>query len=406
MKPKHVIIIDAGSSGSRLRIFNIHESKISAHQGSSDTKFETKPGLSSYMEEPEGAGPSLHKLINNAMGLIPQDQHAVTPLFVKATAGMRLLGAGEASRVFHAVREYLKEQCPFNFVSAATISGEEEAILGFISINSLRTSPDSNFGALTSQGVLDVGGASLQITYAPKSDIRDHEFHFYVDRLRTSVYAISYIRFGQDQAIMRAMEALAQKFPQDTTINHPCMLRGSDETRAFGDRSIKFTGTGNAPECSELAQSILHTDYECLLPPCALMGKHMTPVTGEFTAINAAYYTVLGLGLSEKGTPTPAEIEEKTNEFCSKPFDGGMHEYQRNYCFMGYFLRHTLRAFGFSDNSRSITYTNMINGIKADWTLGAALLEMQLMPLHLKLSLQCSADEDPCPQQSRQWLNE
>lgn len=49
------------------------------------------PGISSYASDPVQAGESLRGCLEEALALIPEAQHRGTPMFLGATAGMRLL---------------------------------------------------------------------------------------------------------------------------------------------------------------------------------------------------------------------------------------------------------------------------------------------------------------------------
>lgn len=49
------------------------------------------PGISSYTLDPSQAGESLRTCLEKALALVPRAQHRQTPVFLGATAGMRLL---------------------------------------------------------------------------------------------------------------------------------------------------------------------------------------------------------------------------------------------------------------------------------------------------------------------------
>lgn len=49
------------------------------------------PGISSYSSNPPAAGTSLVHCLNQALRDVPKEKHAGTPLYLGATAGMRLL---------------------------------------------------------------------------------------------------------------------------------------------------------------------------------------------------------------------------------------------------------------------------------------------------------------------------
>ena len=48
-------------------------------------------GISSYTDDPEGAGTSLLECLRVARSRIPSHKHIDTPVYLGATAGMRLL---------------------------------------------------------------------------------------------------------------------------------------------------------------------------------------------------------------------------------------------------------------------------------------------------------------------------
>ena len=49
------------------------------------------PGISSYADDPAGAGASLKPCLDKAMKIVPAEQQRETPTYLGATAGMRLL---------------------------------------------------------------------------------------------------------------------------------------------------------------------------------------------------------------------------------------------------------------------------------------------------------------------------
>lgn len=49
------------------------------------------PGISGYSHDTENAGHSLVQCLRQAQGVIPSKQHQETPVYLGATAGMRLL---------------------------------------------------------------------------------------------------------------------------------------------------------------------------------------------------------------------------------------------------------------------------------------------------------------------------
>ncbi|KAJ8700432.1 Golgi apyrase [Pleurotus ostreatus] len=102
------IVVDAGSSGSRLQIYSwtdprlvqsekgtrIPNSLPKVDKGTKDGEgwvSRIQPGISSHADDPETVALHLAPLLNHARETIPPSLHHETPLFLLATAGMRLL---------------------------------------------------------------------------------------------------------------------------------------------------------------------------------------------------------------------------------------------------------------------------------------------------------------------------
>lgn len=56
------------------------------------------PGISSYASAPKKAGESLGACMQEAKQWVPERRHHETPLYLGATAGMRLLKYGRADK--------------------------------------------------------------------------------------------------------------------------------------------------------------------------------------------------------------------------------------------------------------------------------------------------------------------
>jgi len=338
-------------------------------------------------------------MINAARNYIPQAQWRESPLFVKATAGLRILDASQVESLLDAVREQLRnsDKCPFQFVSAEVISGEQEAGLAYISSNYALGSLRSGLKKI---GSLEMGGASMQVAFKPAGDIHDHEFHFYLDQHREAIYGKSYVRFGVNAAIDRMFAFLTDRSPTQLEVASPCHIKGFKEMKHVSARNLTLVGTGNFSECRMVVRKLLGLDVECLMPPCAIFGTYMPKASAQFYAFAGFFYAVNGLGLvawKESKVVTPAEIAQATRSFCLKDLkeevraSGRPTEYVQTYCFLGTYVSEILSAFGFALEDTSITYSNKVAGNSLGWPIGAMLYEMKLMPLELKTDRGMSA---------------
>lgn len=142
------LLIDAGSTGSRLhvyewqpRVFSTLPPPISHPLTSELWTKRRKPGLSSYPDDPQKAAATLLPLLEHAKSLLRHYEphwHRY-PIWVKATAGMRSLAHTPRRAIVDAMRDLLRsDQNPFYFVeadAARVISGEEEAAYAWAGIN-------------------------------------------------------------------------------------------------------------------------------------------------------------------------------------------------------------------------------------------------------------------------------
>jgi hypothetical protein len=103
------IVLDAGSTGSRVHVFKFERAKgkgAAALKLISDTFEQLKPGLSSYRDDPEAAALSLKPLLQTALHAVPKEQQAATGLSLKATAGLRLLPGSKADDILKVRRAW------------------------------------------------------------------------------------------------------------------------------------------------------------------------------------------------------------------------------------------------------------------------------------------------------------
>jgi len=305
----------------------------------------------------------------------------------------------QSHAILEAVREYLAQpsQVPFSFRAAEIISGEREALFAYLGINSHL----GRVGTGNEVGTLDLGGASTQVAFETSQDNRANEFQYYWEGARRDLSTSSYMRFGGDQAILRSKEALVAETAEGVLeVIHPCFPTGFSEETEVQGRVVTFTGSSNPDLCSQLMLRLLHTDYECMMEPCSIMGNHLAASDKEFYAFSGFFYTANGIGLlgwNDAAVLEPRQIQDGTMQFCTLSWDDAQAasfsppKYVKNYCALGNYITHLLSAYGFSSDSRKITFSRKIAGQDADWTLGAALYEMDSMPLTLEDSPHCES---------------
>ena len=149
------IVIDAGSTGSRLHIFELVATSSSSteclRRGSSKawtplSAFAAVDGDSNVSLNATHVAHHMLPLFDYASIIIPQQYHSTTPVRIAATAGMRLLPLDEQTRVYDALYRGLLEQVDsgrFTFtnldrVHVMTLNGEREGFYGAVAANYLK----------------------------------------------------------------------------------------------------------------------------------------------------------------------------------------------------------------------------------------------------------------------------
>jgi guanosine-diphosphatase len=109
---QYALTIDAGSTGSRIHVYKFNNCGPSP-QLEYETFKSVQPGLSAYARDPTAAAASLDPLLEEAVRVIPAELRKCTPVEVKATAGLRLLGQQESVAILDEVRNRLETDWEF-----------------------------------------------------------------------------------------------------------------------------------------------------------------------------------------------------------------------------------------------------------------------------------------------------
>ena len=230
-----VAIIDAGSSGSRLFIYDINADaqekiKLLYPIGKEQKKKSKGRPLSSVANHPDSVQVFLQQMTDN--------YHCDSiDLYILATAGMRLKPKAQADAIYDKL-EALPLTNGYSVKGAMTISGQYEGLYGWLAANfengKLDFKENGNQPTLTYVGapfgILEIGGASMQIAF--KSD-KDHANC--VSRPGIGkIYTKSYLGGGVDQIFKNTPKGRKYKFDLDLD---------TDFIKLYGE-DTKFLGLG------------------------------------------------------------------------------------------------------------------------------------------------------------------
>lgn len=213
-----IAIIDAGSSGSRLYVYEIIDNgkKIDVLYPTVGQEANSKGrALSSVPNHNDSVKVFLTTMTSK------YNQSSTTgkiPLYILATAGMRMVSKGKADSIYSRIYQIANKEKlnGFHLVKAMTISGRYEGFYAWIAANykngklgfnnSSTEKPLTYAG--TPYGILEIGGASMQIAFAMNSTDANN-----ISRKGFSnIYSISYLGGGVDQIFQKHKDEKTPKF--------------------------------------------------------------------------------------------------------------------------------------------------------------------------------------------------
>ncbi|KXH38257.1 guanosine-diphosphatase [Colletotrichum salicis] len=421
---QYVLMIDAGSTGSRIHVYKFNNCGATPELEHEEFKMTEKSvgGLSKYKDDPEAAAASLDALMDVAMTNVPDKLKSCSPVAVKATAGLRMVGAENAEKILAAVRNRLETKYPFPVVAkedngVAIMDGADEGVYAWITTNYLLGKiggPDKSPTA----AVFDLGGGSTQIVFEPtfkgavdggmpeKLAEGDHKYDLAFGGQKFELYQHSHLGYGlmsARKAVHKQLieEIFESKKSDDSWVKqpivHPCIAPGMvrevevelDEKHPLG-KTVTFNMTGPsqaAPaQCRNLAEKILKKEESCKLAPCSFNGVHQPSLAKTFGREDVYIFSYFYDRTKPLGMPdsfTLREMHDLANSVCGgeKSWDifasipGAMKELQDRpeHCLDLNFMMALLHTGYEMPIDREVKIAKKIKGNELGWCLGASL---------------------------------
>lgn len=232
LSAQKIAIIDAGSSGSRLYVYELKnkgsDKELAILYPKQGQEAGSKGRVLSSVANHED---SVKVYLTTMTGKYNEDNDtAKISLYILATAGMRLMPENEADSIYGKIHSEAKELKGFNLEEAMTISGRYEGFYAWMAANYKQKTLTCSG---TSYGILEIGGASMQIAFATDGQCPDC-----ISRNgSTNIYSRSYLGGGVDQIYNRNKGKDTLDF--DIGLENVSYLYGKD---------IEFLGQGKPIE--------------------------------------------------------------------------------------------------------------------------------------------------------------
>lgn len=351
LEHKCQIIVDAGSSGSRLHLFAYDEDENKDPVNIQEL-FDNKvqPGFADLQVS------QVDSYLESLMAGAPSDNIDV---HFYATAGMRLLPDDKQQELYNQAHTWFTEQGKWNLSEARTISGNEEGVFGWLAVyNSI---PNNSFEL---PGFIEIGGASTQVVF-PVSNYKginhDNIVTVNINGRRLNLFAHSFLGMGAN-AITNKFATSSACFPVGYSLKN-------DEVAA-----------GDGFSCQQEIMSVVNAGNYI-----SHLVKHPyqhNPVT--------SWYTVGAIGsISEKeplglqgGTFIVGDLFAKSNSiYCQQDWSflqenyAATDKYLAQNCIMSsFFYGLVTEGYGVDSQQEFKTFSGKNT---PDWTLGALLAKVE-----------------------------
>ncbi|KAM3825597.1 ectonucleoside triphosphate diphosphohydrolase 2 isoform 2-T2 [Vipera latastei] len=416
---KYGIVLDAGSSHTAMFVYKWpsdkeNETGIVSQHSECHVKGD---GISKYSTNPPAAGESLIACLDQALEDVPKARHAITPLYLGATAGMRLLNISDpeaSGSILAAVTSTLKKY-PFDFRGARILSGEDEGLFGWVTANYLLEN-FVKYGWIgrwvrpkkSTVGAMDLGGASTQITFettgAGESPGNEVTLKLYGQHYK--VYTHSYLCYGMNEVLNRLISKVLKAKTHTLELDNPCWPTGFRRSFLMGSlygspcvstekppnyfptARVNMSGSGDPAQCMAHAESLFQFT-DCTYSSCSFDGVFQPPVEGNFIAFSAFFHTVDFLrSVMKRQVATPNDLRDGAEAVCRTPWSElltkapELEPYLQNYCSMATFVSLLLtQGYSFSNATfPSISFQKKAGDTTIGWALGYMLNLTNMIP--------------------------
>ncbi|OBA24984.1 nucleoside phosphatase GDA1/CD39 [Hanseniaspora valbyensis NRRL Y-1626] len=376
MDTKYIIVLDAGSSGTRSFLYKIENNKQGSLPKVTTSKsftFRNQPGISSYYDFnkkkvnlKELFEDNVEDLFKKTLKQLKHDlkeemndenvddyiDSLEIPVYIQATAGMRLLPEKAQDEILGGICDNLfdkNDDWPFKVFEnkclgnqVAIIDGQMEGVYGWLSLNyQLGTLEESNDNDIT-YGFMDMGGASQQIAFSPSVNANKKQgsvLKLTADN-QYNLFVKTWLGFGTNQARKRYLQQLIMlnlennnDFDDDDFTNRiiydNCLPVNAEQDFVFNNKKFEIKGLGDFESCEIMIYPLLLKHIPCddnddLEGECLFNGVTVPKIDfnkDRFVGISEYYYLTKDLfDMSDKPINF-ITLEQNIKNFCETDYE-------------------------------------------------------------------------------------
>merc|ERR1711892_1455966 len=359
----YAVVLDAGSTGSRVLTFSFHKNLLTGQLVLEEELFhEVKPGLSSFASNPTAGADTISSLLSLAQEKIPEEEWSSVPVTLQATAGLRLLPAHQAEALIGAVQERMNMSGLDNR-GVGIMTELDEGVFGWMTVNYLLgqlNHPKKSYVAL------DLGGGSTQITFLPKYEktFSSSPSSFHPVKVFTephTIYSHSYLGLG----LMAAREAIFKLNDPEGSfdLTSSCMVSSSPTSWEFHGKKYTISPSSTLSGYEACMQEVQAVIDSLNVDQCEEVP------TRKIAAFSYFHDRAVDAGLipaGQSGVVTVQQFLDSAQAACSQPATDSPYLCV-DLSFIAGLLHH---GYGLQPQARLGLY-KQINGHETSWALGA-----------------------------------
>ena len=346
-----IAVIDGGSTGSRLHVYSFDRYKGQTPINIKELwSKKVKPGLSTL--EPTQA--IMDAYLKNLFTGAPKEN---MPVYLYATAGMRLLAQTKQQQIYGLVKNWFATQSQWQLQAAKTITGTEEGLYAWLMINYQLGTLNSD--EKSSVGVMDMGGASVQIIFPVENTegLNDSDLvQFSLYGRQKKLFVHSFLGLGQNEVTNQYLDK-SSCFANDYELPNGLLANGD----AY-----------NCEKEISLLTNDVHRVNQIIQPAIATNPMNQWFVLGGMAELVQSK----PLQFESKQFTNEALLEQANTQVCKQQWLGLKAQYPNNeylygYClFPSYYYSLIVDGYGIPAN-QTINY--MPSNQIGDWSLGVVL---------------------------------
>lgn len=235
---KHIIVLDAGSTGSRVYIYK-YDTEFPLETISEVAHMRVNPALSTFVNNSAGLTVQLNSLVKFAMTITPAVSWPTIDISLKATAGLRSLNLVDQKYLIDATVAVFENSVFFcDPLNTRVLSGQEEALFDVLAVTALFQSYKEGFVSL---GAADMGGSSQQIAFLFNSSVSKIEKNIGLKDGSDSILEVEIDSSGANP-LLDTQEVLSSASSLDCSSDWRIGIPGRDEKIEIYAKSMPYMG--------------------------------------------------------------------------------------------------------------------------------------------------------------------